>query len=440
MLASVGREDDVHLVCGASHWRSRHGRRGRACTRVRIGGDDRPAACDRKAIGRSRHHTEVFHLPRGGRLRRRRGRGRNSAELEIGDGTLRRAAVAQAGSRTARVVIELSRSRVRHPLRREYGGGPIAGPAALAAGRRRKRAVRRPGRSGSAEGASLPKVSLVGSKPRSARLRRSGRRTATIRGGEGSGLRRRCPSSAALADPRRHKPAQATARAALPIAEKLPRIPAGAGRHIRASAPPVGAGEVIVRSDHPWEYGSARRERGAAASPAQRGNPPPHNRRPLDTRFFEGVVSRVYRCRSRTDRRGIELREHAEYQLASPARTDGDFPLLGSPPTCSAPWPRRSPRLAGPWGSAAAQTALLAGPPGAEVEVEATTSLHLGSAGGPAGRPRRRAPRRRRCGRGRPSSIAEGDPELEGGVLAYQGRQVFWPMPRRRPERADRGS
>ena len=45
--------------------------------------------------------------------------------------------------------------------------------------------------------------------------------------------------------------------------------------------------------------------------------PLPNNRRPLDTRFFDGAVSRVVpvQVADGTDVR-IELKEHAEYQLA----------------------------------------------------------------------------------------------------------------------------
>ena len=84
-------------------------------------------------------------------------------ELEIDDGTLRRAALAQAGSRTARVVIELSvdaefdvraegnRVEVRVP---RPGAVAEAEPEGQGAGDAEAEKV-----------ASLPKISLVGSKP-----------------------------------------------------------------------------------------------------------------------------------------------------------------------------------------------------------------------------------------------------------------------------------
>jgi hypothetical protein len=79
----------------------------------------------------------------------------------------------------------------------------------------------------------------------------------------------------------------------------------------------VGAGEVIVRSDHPLEYGVSGEADAVLLHLPSAGIPVANNRRPLDTRFFNGPVQRVVPLAAAdgTDLR-IELRGHAEYQLA----------------------------------------------------------------------------------------------------------------------------
>jgi hypothetical protein len=80
---------------------------------------------------------------------------------------------------------------------------------------------------------------------------------------------------------------------------------------------PVGGGEVVIRSDAPLRYGIAGDDRtvvlhlpGAAISRA-------NDRRPLDTRFFDGPVARIVpvEVSGGTDLR-IELRAPAQYQLS----------------------------------------------------------------------------------------------------------------------------
>ena len=80
---------------------------------------------------------------------------------------------------------------------------------------------------------------------------------------------------------------------------------------------PVGDGEVIVRSDRPLEYGVSAEGNTVVLHLAGAGIPLPNNRRPLDTHFFNGPVQRVVPLTvdGGTDLR-IELREHADYQLA----------------------------------------------------------------------------------------------------------------------------
>ena len=80
---------------------------------------------------------------------------------------------------------------------------------------------------------------------------------------------------------------------------------------------PVQGGEVIVRSDQPLEYGVTGDGNAILLRLPGAAIPLPNNRRPLDTQFFDGAVKRVVPLAGEggTDVR-IELREHAEYQLA----------------------------------------------------------------------------------------------------------------------------
>ena len=238
-------------------------------------------------------------------------------ELEIGDGTLRRAAVAQAGSRTARVVIELV-ADAEFDIRSEGNTVEVRvpRPAALAAGP----APQAGSEAEAQKVASLPKVSLVGSKPAvppESEDPADERQPSAAE--KAAALKKALSEQRALADQRRHKPGQATARVAMPAAER-PRqnLPPAQARHITGIGfRPVGAGEVIVRSDHPLEYGISGDGSAVLLHLPSAAIPLPNNRRPLDTRFFEGAVSRVVpvQVADGTDVR-IELREHAEYQLA----------------------------------------------------------------------------------------------------------------------------
>ena len=320
-------------------------------------------------------------------------------ELEIEDGTLRRAAVAQAGSRTARVVIELAvdaefdvraegnRVEVRVP---RPGAVADAEPHGEGAGDAEAEKV-----------ASLPKVSLVGSKPaqppedgrtdrqrtaaekaealkktlaeqRKREAEEKAARKLALKNGRKVGPRaapkpppepaaqvdRAVPQSSpdpaakverAMAGPS-PEPAANLERApqvALPapaakletpqpetvpapppaVAEKPPeqaparpktRVAMAGARHITGIGfRPIQGGEVIVRSDHPLEYGVSDDAGAVLLHLPSAAIPLPNNRRPLDTRFFHGAVERVVPMPvpGGTDVR-IELRQHAEYQLA----------------------------------------------------------------------------------------------------------------------------
>jgi len=193
-------------------------------------------------------------------------------------------------------------------------------PAALAAGAAPQTGpCRRPVGSGSAEGGFLAQGLAGGIQAAVRRLRRSGRRTATIRAEKAAALKKRCPSSA-LADQRRHKPRKR--RPGSPCDRRRPpqNPPPAQARHITGIGfRPVGPVKSSSAAIIPWSTDQRRRERGAA-SPAQRGNPLPNNEG-LWTRASSRARSAAsYRAgRGRTDVR-IELREHAEYQLAQSVR------------------------------------------------------------------------------------------------------------------------
>ena len=110
------------------------------------------------------------------------------------------------------------------------------------------------------------------------------------------------------------------------VADERPKEAAGARRKAAGSgnAPaitgigfrPVRGGEVIVRSDHPLEYGVSGDGRAVLLHLPSARIPLPNNRRPLDTRYFDGPVQRIVpvAVAGGTDLR-IELKDPAEYQL-----------------------------------------------------------------------------------------------------------------------------
>ena len=226
-------------------------------------------------------------------------------ELAIDDGTLRRAAVAQAGERTARVVIELAADaefdvrtdgndvevRVPRPLATAAGAPSPAGENAARAPDAEAEKV-----------ASLPQVSLVGSGPA----------VPPDTDAPGAGRQR------TAAEGQGQKPGEKTsARVTRVGTAEAPQKPGPATRHITGIGfRPVRGGEVIVRSDHPLEYGISGDDGALLLHLPSAAIPLLNNRRPLDTRFFDGPVSRVVPMpvAGGTDVR-IELREHAEYQL-----------------------------------------------------------------------------------------------------------------------------
>jgi len=315
------------------------------------------------------------------------GIGDGARALEVGDGTLRRAAIAQAGSHTARVVVELA-ADAEFEVRAEGNRVEVRIPrSALAAQEPPPAPAGSPAEAEAEKVASLPTVSLVPSNPvepplpdpRTERQRAALEKAAAVkkalaeRRAQAEQQRRdkaeqrrqaaadRAARKLAAAERRRTgiaKPAPAAPASAVAVKEpeEAPRAPIhesaapppavaarqpehettpvlaapaqarkaperlamAAGRHITGIGfRPVRGGEVIVRSDGPLEYGISGEGNSVLLHLPSTAIPLPNNRRPLDTQFFAGAVQRVVPLpvAGGTDVR-IELREHAEYQLA----------------------------------------------------------------------------------------------------------------------------
>jgi hypothetical protein len=242
-------------------------------------------------------------------------------QQEVGDAVVRRIAVAEAGAHTTRVVIELgadaefdvrawqSRVEVRIPravaVALAEQAEPTAPPAAAVdaqsgapqdkAGGSAAGAAQEPQQKSIpevTERAALPTVALVG-----------GPAPAGALSGEVGRGRELVPRSAEQV----HSGGRDR--------ELAPR---SAGQvHIKAIGfRPLGGGEVIVRSDRPVEYEVSSVDTAVLIHLRSARIPLQNNRRPLDTRFFEGPIERVVPLEvpSGTDVR-IELRQRAEVHL-----------------------------------------------------------------------------------------------------------------------------
>ncbi len=237
-----------------------------------------------------------------------------AAEQEVGDGAVRRIAVAAAGAHTARVVIELAgdvdfdvrasgnRIEVRVPraaaLARSDSGGASVVDSAEATTTASASATATPSPTATAN--TTPSAATSTSDPAPAEIpevrERAGLPTVSL---VGSGR----PEStegrpAAIAE--RTKPAPAKGHAAI----------TGIGFR------PQFGGEVIVRSDRPLQYGVSSSDRAVLLHLPNAAIPVANNRRPLDTRFFGGPVQRVvpHEVKGGTEVR-IELREPAVVHL-----------------------------------------------------------------------------------------------------------------------------
>ena len=289
-------------------------------------------------------------------------------ELEVEDGLVKRVALAPAGSRTARVVIELAEEaefevravgnnvevRVPRPAavaaqtpeseaekraslpKVELVGTP-APPEDPAAKRKReaeerayaakqasvdRRAAARKAEEDKRAAAALKKAQAQADRKAKAEAAAEQKRAAAEQKRVAAEEKRRVAAEAAtdrrtkqLADAERAAAARAAAKSAangrkLALAGSAQRSITGIGFR------PINGGEVIVRSDHPLEYGVSGEGDAVLLHLPSAAIPLANNRRPLDTRFFDGPVQRVVpvAVAGGTDVR-IELKGHAEYQL-----------------------------------------------------------------------------------------------------------------------------
>lgn len=270
-------------------------------------------------------------------------------ELAVNDGVIRRVALKQAGSRTARLVIELSqdaefdvqamdkRIEVRVPRAPAQvagarpGKGEIAqgatpaAPAEKTAGKDEGAPAAPAKETASAEPAdeaekraSLPKVALVGphEAPKATAAAKEPAAPQDARSAEAAEKAQTPAEDGSDAAP--GPPAAATGSASsTPPANQRKLAVKGQRRSITGIGfRPVRGGEVIVRSDRPLEYGVSGDARAVLLHLPSAAIPLANNRRPLDTRFFDGPVERVVplAVAGGTDVR-IELKSGAEYQL-----------------------------------------------------------------------------------------------------------------------------
>ena len=209
------------------------------------------------------------------------------AEITVDDGAVKSVAAAAAGQRTARVVIELAADAEFDV--RAHGSSleiRIPRPAPAVA-----EAQPRPQETAKAEPLAPPTIEPT--HPRSVAAAAKAETVPKSR-----------PDDAAH---RGQKP--------LPPQRKLAMVQ----RHSITGIGfrPVDGGEVIVRSDHPLEYGVSGEGNAVLLHLPSAGIPLPNNRRPLDTHYFGGPVQRVIPLTKEngTDVR-IELDRHADFQLA----------------------------------------------------------------------------------------------------------------------------
>lgn len=288
-------------------------------------------------------------------------------ELTVEDGTVRRVAVAPAGSRIARVVVELqadaefdvrtARNQVQLRIARpvplvEAEKKPQLLPEEKAPAANQpappEPATEEPTPPPPATGSSVqpsptsppvetkrtpPPVSpppAQSAKPQTQTQTRTEARpepqTQTEARPE-TQARTGPPAEPERTPPGKPSPAEAAKIASLPKVSLVGSDPAASppsaakprGGHANITGlgfRPVGAGEVIVRSDHPLAYGITADDKGVLLHLPGARIPLANNRRPLDTRFFDGAVARVVplAVSGGTDVR-IELREPAEYKL-----------------------------------------------------------------------------------------------------------------------------
>jgi len=231
-------------------------------------------------------------------------------QQEVGDGTVRRIAVAAAGAHTARVVIELMEDAefdVRAVGRRIEVRIPTTTIATTTA-------TATPTATTTATATATPTVTAAATPTAITTTTAipTPRATATA------------ASASSSATP---EIAEVRERAGLPtvslVGSQRSEVPTA--REVRKAGHvsitgigfrPQEGGEVILRSDRPLEYGVSSSDRAVLIHLPNAAIPVANNRRPLDTRFFGRTVQRVVpqQVKGGTDVR-IELREPAEVHL-----------------------------------------------------------------------------------------------------------------------------
>ncbi|HZX96387.1 MAG TPA: AMIN domain-containing protein [Myxococcales bacterium] len=247
-------------------------------------------------------------------------------EVAIEDGTIRRVAIAPAGTRTARVVIELQADgefdvrakgndveiRITRALAANEPAPPVLAPDAPSEPQRA--AQPRPPESAATAAKEPPTESAP------AALAADG---AAVAEPQPPAQPPKRPEAPAVAPETEAQKVASLPRVSL-VASKPAEVPAPQPRPQKTGSPhitgigfrPVAGGEVIVRSDHPLAYDVTDDDKAILIHLPSARIPLPNNRRPLDTHFFDGAVQRVVpmTVAGGTDVR-IELRERAEYHL-----------------------------------------------------------------------------------------------------------------------------
>jgi AMIN domain-containing protein len=229
-----------------------------------------------------------------------------AAEQEVSDGTVRRIAVADAGARTARVVIELA-AESEFDVRASAASIEVRVPrVAPLATRPDPIPAPEPAPAGDA-----PRLDAAVPTPPPAEAYASVQAPA----GEIPEVREAPAGEIPEVRERASLPTVALVGSKRPVA--APAAPSGSPLRITGIGfRPLSGGEVLVRSDRPLEYGVSTVDRAVLLHLPRAAIPLANNRRPLDTRYFAGPVERVVPLQvpGGTDVR-IELRQPAEVHL-----------------------------------------------------------------------------------------------------------------------------
>jgi hypothetical protein len=233
-------------------------------------------------------------------------------QQEVGDGTVRRIGVADAGAHTARVVIELV-ADVEFDVRASQSRVEVRIPRAVAVARAD------PARAdpGVAETATAPQAEDA--KPAATDVAPPQVAPAVDDSGIPEVHERAALPTVALVAPKAPEEPR-TSEPARPSVAARPARPTPSGRSAAITGigfRPMSGGEVIVRSDRELEYEVSSAESSVLIHLRNARIPLQNNRRALDTRFFEGPVERVVPLQvpGGTDVR-IELRQRAEMHLS----------------------------------------------------------------------------------------------------------------------------